>query len=223
MTDLGYSIVTIDRTSEYWPQDVTDIEKLWCAGNLSLLKKQSVSIVGTRKPTEKGKEFARQTVDELGHNYVIVSGLAQGIDATAHLEALAKGFDTIAVLATPINRFYPPEHEQLQKMIANKGLLVSQFEIGSKTGKYCFVKRNLLMSRISAFSVVAQANDGGGAVTQAKYTDKQDKAVVVSADTYFDETLAWPHQIKNAVVVSMPSEIEKQVVKAMQPEQPSLF
>lgn len=223
MSLIDYEIKEIDSTSTYWPSDVKGITKLWCAGNLELLKKPSVSIVGTRHPSEKGRERTKRIVDALGPEYVITSGLALGIDGTAHLQALSKGFETIAVLGTPIDCFYPSEHEKLQKIIAEKGLVVSQFETGSMTKPYCFMKRNLLMSQISRFTVLVESSDSGGGVGQARYTAKQGKSVVVFSDVYLDKSLTWPQSIPEIVVVSSEEKIISEVNKANIPVQMLLF
>lgn len=167
----------LENTDSLWPGRVTCCRRLWYIGNIELLSKQGVSIVGTRKPSERGQSLARECTDVLGQNYVIVSGLASGIDGITHLEALSKGYDTIAVIGTPIDQCYPKEHEKLQQLIAQKGLVISMFEIGLPVEKYFFMKRNLLMSQISIASVVVEDTLLGGAMGQARYALKEGNKV----------------------------------------------
>lgn len=193
----------ISPEDENWPEFVTDVPFLYIQGNAELLKKPSISIVGTRQATEKGIARTRSCVDCLGPDYVIVSGLARGIDGAAHIQSLAKGFDTIAVIGTPLNSFYPPEHEQLQNLIASHGLVVSQFAPCRRVQQYFFIQRNLTMSRISTEgSVLIESSDNGGGVKQAKYSEELHKNVFIFRDVYDDSSLKWPKSFESPVLVS---------------------
>src|SRR5271165_5987891 len=107
----------------------------------------SVAVVGTRHPTERGIDQARQLATGLAASGVpVISGLAAGIDSAAHTAALAAGGRTVAVIGTGIDRAYPPQNASLQEEIAAKGLLVSQFLPGSSPTKASFPMRNAVMS-----------------------------------------------------------------------------
>ena len=85
----------------------------------------------------------------LGQNGItVVSGLAKGIDVSAHMAALKSGYNTIAVIGTNLNQYYPAENKEVQQMIEEKGLVVSQFSPANKTERWFFPLRNGTMSRI---------------------------------------------------------------------------
>ena len=107
------------------------------------LKRPRVAIVGTRIPTREGVKYAQELVRNLcGQDVIIVSGLAKGIDTAAHIEAIRSGGETVAVLGTPLNRFYPPENKELQRLIMDEYLAVSQFSENHRTQPRDFVVRN---------------------------------------------------------------------------------
>ena len=203
------------NTDSLWPKEITCCSKLWYQGNIKLLSQPGVSIVGTRNPDQTGIARTLECTDILGPKYTIISGLALGVDSIAHTEALNKGFSTIAVIGTPIDKCYPKEHEKLQQLIAQKGLVISMFEPGTKVEKYFFMKRNLLMSQISKASVVTQADIHGGAMGQAGYTLKQGKKVYTFD---FENHMA----LKESVLVSSAKTIildcPEQKLSAVQPE-----
>ncbi len=200
---LGDDVQIISPENEIWPSAVTDVPFLYIQGNPQLLKRPSISIVGTRQATERGIQRTRDCVDELGPEYVIVSGLARGIDGAAHIQALAKGYNTIAVLGTPVNTYYPSEHEQLQSLISMYGLVVSQFAPCRRVMQYFFMQRNLTMSQISTEgSLLIESSDNGGGVKQAKYSEQLHKNVFIFKDVYDDPSLKWPKTFEAPVLVS---------------------
>ena len=201
---LDDSTRIIDETSAFWPEDVTGIPFLYLQGEISLLQTRSISVVGTRTPSNRGMTLAREVVDSLGENgFTIVSGLAMGIDGVAHIEALSKDFNTIGVIGTSVCEAYPPKHEKLQALVGQYGLLVSQFAPSRKVQQYFFMQRNLLMSQISMGSFVIESKDGGGGVKQAQYSEKQGKKVFILRETYDNRTYLWPRQFKDPVIISL--------------------
>ena len=194
----------IDETSAFWPDDVTGIPFLYLQGEVGLLQSRCISVVGTRNPSNRGITLAREVVDSLGESgFTIVSGLAMGIDGVAHIEALSKDFNTIGVIGTSVCEAYPPKHEKLQALVAQHGLLVSQFAPSRKVQQYFFMQRNLLMSQISLGSFVIESKDGGGGVKQAQYSEKQGKKIFILRETYDNRTWLWPRQFKDPVIISL--------------------
>ena len=201
---LDDNIRIIDETSAFWPDDVTGIPFLYLQGEVGLLQSRCISVVGTRNPSNRGITLAREVVDSLGESgFTIVSGLAMGIDGVAHIEALSKDFNTIGVIGTSVCEAYPPKHEKLQALVAQHGLLVSQFAPSRKVQQYFFMQRNLLMSQISLGSFVIESKDGGGGVKQAQYSEKQGKKVFILRETYDNRTWLWPRQFKDPVIISL--------------------
>jgi DNA processing protein len=142
---------------------------LFMRGTADTRDAASVAVVGTRHPTERGIDQARQLVTGLAASGVpVISGLAAGIDSAAHTAALAAGGRTVAVIGTGIDRAYPPQNASLQEEIAAKGLLVSQFLPGSSPTKASFPMRNAVMSGYALATVVIEAADRSGSRMQAR-------------------------------------------------------
>jgi DNA processing protein len=129
----------------------------------------SVAVVGTRQPTPRGIDQARQLATGLAASGIpVISGLAAGIDTAAHTAALGAGGRTVAVVGTGIDRVYPSQNVGLQKEIAAKGLVISQFLPGSPPTKASFPMRNAVMSGYALATVVIEATHRSGARIQAR-------------------------------------------------------
>ena len=123
----------------------------------------SVAVVGTRQPTPRGIDQARQLATGLAaHGIPVISGLAAGIDTAALTAALAAGGRAVAVIGTGIDRVYPPQNAGLQQEIAANGLLISQFLPGSPPTKASFPMRNAVMSGYALATVVVEAAERSG-------------------------------------------------------------
>lgn len=142
---------------------------LFAAGDRSLLADTvRVAIVGTRQPSAEGKNLARSIAMALARQeVVVVSGLASGIDTAAHTGALDANGRTVAVLGTPIDRVYPSKNAELQQRIASRDLLVSQFPAGEPIQRSNFPRRNRVMALISDASVIIEAGEKSGTISQA--------------------------------------------------------
>lgn len=130
---------------------------------------RSVAVVGTRDATERGIVRARKMSRRLVQQGVtVVSGLAAGIDAAAHTEALERGGRTLAVLGTGITKCYPKDKAELAERIAAAGALVSQFWPSTPPTTWTFPRRNVVTSGISQGTVVIEATSTSGAKMQAR-------------------------------------------------------
>ncbi|MET7573549.1 DNA-processing protein DprA [Streptomyces sp. NPDC005492] len=128
-----------------------------------------VAVVGTRTPTPEGIAHTRAIAGGLAERGVtVVSGLAAGIDTTAHGAALAVGGRTVAVIGTGLRRSYPVQNARLQQEIAERGLLLSQFWPDASPSKASFPMRNAVMSGYSLATVVVEAAYRSGARMQAR-------------------------------------------------------
>ena len=140
---------------------------VFTAGDLSLLKKPCVSVIGTREVSAEGVKRARRVAKELvQRGVVVVSGLADGVDTEAMTTAIAIGGHTIGVIGTPLSKAYPAKNAALQEEIYRDHLLVSQFEEGTRTFKSSFPQRNRLMAFLSDASVIIEASDTSGTLHQ---------------------------------------------------------
>jgi DNA processing protein len=145
------------------------VRRLYVVGRIPIpLPVPRVSVVGTREPSHDGIEFAKRLVENLVREKVIVvSGLARGIDTVAHRTVIEEGGRTIAVLGTPVNVFYPPENKELQLRLMREHMVISQFPFGSPVTRKNFVIRNRTMALISDATVIVEAGERTGVISQA--------------------------------------------------------
>src|ERR1700733_7802554 len=116
---------------------------LYAAGDTRLLNRPSMAVVGSRRASHEGRALAAEVACQLvRRGLVVLSGLAAGIDATAHEAAMLEGGRTIAVIGTSLDETYPRHHASLQARIANEHLVVSPFESGTPMAPWHFPKRN---------------------------------------------------------------------------------
>ena len=126
-----------------------------------------IAIVGSRQCSAAGGKLARQFAAEIGQSgFVVVSGLARGIDAAAHEAALATG--TVAVLAGGLDTIYPPEHETLQHAIGERGCLVSEMAFGFSPRGQDFPRRNRIVSGLSIGVLIVEAARRSGTLVTAR-------------------------------------------------------
>lgn len=167
---------------------------LYLIGDETLLRRRPrVSIVGARKATPEGIARARKlakTLVEFGG--VVVSGLAAGIDAAAHRAAMEHYGRTIAVIGTPADKTYPAAHRALQAEIARDHLLVSQFPIGYPTLKSNFIRRNRTMALIVDASVIIEASDSSGSLSQGWEALRLARPLFIAKSVVDNPQLTWP-------------------------------
>lgn len=149
---------------------------LYAKGRLDLLNQPSVAVVGSRDASAAGQKMARDLARALGQaGYVVASGLARGIDASAHRASLDSG--TVAVLAGGIDNVYPPEHAGLYADIGVQGCLISEQPPGFKPRGQDFPRRNRIISGISLGTVVVEAAKRSGTLTTARFAGEQGRDV----------------------------------------------
>jgi DNA processing protein len=142
---------------------------IFVGGQIRAADTRAVAVIGSRRASAQGLETAATITQHLvAHGYTLVSGLATGIDAAAHRAALSAGGRTLAVVGTGLDRCYPSEHLPLQRQIADRGAVVSQFWPDSPPGRQTFPLRNVTMSGISLATVVVEASQTSGARIQAR-------------------------------------------------------
>jgi DNA processing protein len=141
---------------------------LFYKGNTHLNPSRCISIVGTRRNTEYGKQITEKLIHDLSaYGVVVVSGLAFGIDAIAHKSALKQGMNTIAVLAHGLSSLYPTEHNQLSKQIIKQGGLLTEYVSHVKAEKHYFPIRNRIVAGISDCTIVIETAVKGGSMITA--------------------------------------------------------
>lgn len=218
--DIRTNIV-VNGTFDY-PEKLRDasepIEVFYYSGNLDYLKTRSIAIVGTRKPSDYGLRRTEKLVRKLVEDdFTIVSGLARGIDTKAHITALSLGGRTIAVIGTPLTKFYPKENKEIQQYIAKKHLLVSQipFYRYSKQGingnKLFFPERNKTMSALTEATVIIEAGETSGTLIQARAALKQGRKLFILQSCFENPNITWPlkYEKMGAIRVREYSDIKK--------------
>ncbi|MDQ0481069.1 DNA-processing protein DprA [Guptibacillus hwajinpoensis] len=173
-------IEVIEITSEYYPKILRLIDDpppvLFCKGNLELLKDDKrIAVIGTRNPTELGYKAGMKISSQFSNrNFIIVSGLALGIDTAGHLGALKVNGSTIAVLAGSLDKIYPKENRELVDDILEKqGLIMSEIPLGGKTFRNSFVKRDRIQSGLSLGICPVQTPLKGGTQHTIKFAQEQ--------------------------------------------------
>jgi len=191
---------------------------LYLRGNKSLLfEERTVALVGSRRATESAKENTRLLTIALGNNGItIISGLARGIDVTAHKTALEYGFNTIAVIGTNLNQYYPIDNKEVQMEIEKKGLVISQFSPAIKTQKWFFPLRNGVMSGLSLATVIMEAGETSGALKQADFALKQNRKVLIPKTALELKTITWPARYveRGAEVVENPKNVLEKLAES---------
>jgi DNA processing protein len=151
---------------------------LYARGNLDALKKPSVAIVGTRKPTIYGLQMAQGLGADLGYRGIsVISGLARGIDAAAHRGCIEANGMTIAVLGCGIDIVYPREHRQLTQKVLQKGLLLTEFTPGTSPAPQNFPVRNRIISGLALGTVIVEASEYSGSLITARLAMEQNREI----------------------------------------------
>lgn len=179
---------------------LTDVEKknappaLYVVGDLSLLQQgPRISVVGSRNASPDGLKRASSLARALvKHNMVVVSGLADGIDTAAHMAAIEAGGRTIAVLGTPLDQTYPKHNAELQALIAQKHLLVSQFHSGANTQPRSFPMRNRTMALLTDATVIVAASEKSGTLHQGWEALRLGRQLFLMDSVANDHLLTWP-------------------------------
>jgi DNA processing protein len=176
----GHAIVTLADAA--YPRLLLEIPDppplLYTVGRIELLGRPSLAIVGSRNATAQGARDAEQFAKAFSAaGLTIVSGLALGIDAAAHRGGLAAECSTIAVLGTGVDVIYPRQNAPLAGRIAESGLLLSEFPLGTGGAAHNFPRRNRLISGLAQGCLVVEAALGSGSLITARAAAEQGREV----------------------------------------------
>jgi len=151
---------------------------LYYKGNANLNSERIVGIVGTRKPSEYGRQKTIELVNDLQQSGVlVVSGLAYGVDIVAHKTALEAGLQTVGVLAHGLDRIYPQLHDKVAKRMLNQGGLLTDFMSGTNPDAVNFPKRNRIVAGLCDALVVVESKRTGGSLITATIANSYNKDV----------------------------------------------
>ncbi|MBF0367793.1 MAG: DNA-protecting protein DprA [Oligoflexia bacterium] len=216
----GFS-VSIVGTYQYPSElrkSIHPLELFYYRGNIDLLSTRGISIVGSRKCSDEGKQRTRQLTSALVKaGFTIISGLALGVDTEAHTTAIREGGQTIGVIGTPIDEYYPKENKELQDEIACNHLLIAQVPFYKhhiepfSAHRFWFPKRNETMAALSCATVIVEASDTSGSLTQARECLRQNKKLFILDSCFNRKDVKWPknYEAKGAIRVKTMDDIFK--------------
>lgn len=243
------SIEFVCKHDKFYPKDLLKLDSppivLYTRGDKNLLKeKNKIAIVGTRKITSYGKGVTEKIASDLAvSGVVIVSGMALGVDATAHKVTLVVKGKTIAVLGSGIDVAYPRENQVLYRQIVECGLVISEYPPGVQSSKGTFPARNRIIAAISTGTLVTEAAKDSGSLITATYAKKLEKKVfavpgpitslmsqgtlklikegaqVVSDASDILKSIGKKEQIGTSINMNSFSKDEQKVAKALQKEE----
>ena len=162
---------------------------LYAKGNVEINPKHVVSIVGTRMPSERGKDWCRQLVIDLASHIpdlTIVSGLAYGIDVIAHKAALESGISTIIIPAHGLDRIYPATHRNVAVQALAQGGILTEYTTGTEPERHNFVARNRIVAGMADAVVVVESKSKGGSLITAQMAQDYSRDVFALPGRYTD-------------------------------------
>lgn len=198
------------------------------SSSLNFSGRKILSFIGTRNPSKQGVAICTELIKDLkAYNPIIISGLAYGVDVTAHLAALDNGLDTYAVLGHGLNRIYPDAHTSVAKRIVdNGGGCISEFWINSKVDRENFIQRNRIVAGMSQATIVVESAIKGGSMTTVTFANdynrdvfavpgrvgdlmsagcnqiiKKNRAQLLTSASDIIETLNWDSTVKSPKVI----------------------
>jgi DNA processing protein len=211
--------VRVNHAGDY-PQKLRDarhpVELLYYQGAWELTETRSIAIVGSRKASDDGKARADRLAREfVSRDFTVVSGLAEGIDTAAHTAAIAAGGRTIAVIGTPLGVYYPRSNQALQDRLARDFLVISQVPVlrysrqAVPQNRLFFPERNVTMSALTEGTVIVEAGETSGTLTQARAALHQKRKLFILDSCFQKKDLTWPARFAEmgAIRVREPSDI----------------
>ncbi len=166
-----------------YPENLRKIKRppkqLYLKGNIELLKKLGIAIIGSRKCTKYGEKMAIKFAKELSqYNLTIISGMAEGIDSFAHIGSIEAYGSTIAVLPSGFNNIYPEKNIELyKKIIQNGGLVISEYDEDNKAKSEQFLERNRIISGLAIGTLIIEGGYRSGTSVTAKLTKEENKYI----------------------------------------------
>jgi len=198
LAPLGISVICLD--DHRYPAPLKNIADppplLYCKGNIEYLKGPAVAIVGSRAATTYGRRISGELGRALAqHNISVVSGMALGIDGEAHAGALAGGGRTTGVLGCGLDIVYPRQHLNLYREVETKGLLVSEYPLGTPPDAFRFPERNRIISGLALGVVVVEATLKSGSLITARLALEQGREVFAVPGRVDSAKSQGPHRL----------------------------
>ena len=162
---------------------------LYAKGNMEVNPKRVLSVVGTRMPSERGKDWCRLLVMDLARqvpDLTIVSGLAYGIDVIAHKAALESGISTIIIPAHGLDRIYPSTHRNVAVQALDKGGILTEYTTGTEPERHNFIARNRIVAGMADALVVVESKAKGGSLITAQMAQDYNRDIFALPGRYND-------------------------------------
>ena len=199
-TALKQNIQILIYTDKLYPYRLKQIADgpniLYYKGSANLQANRCIAIVGTRKASSYGKDVLNKLLEAWqAYQPTIISGLAYGIDITAHKKALDLGLPTIGVMATGLDSIYPQAHQRYAQQMLEQGGLLTEYPFGTKPDAYNFPARNRIIAGISQATIVIEAAIKGGALITANLARDYDREVYATPGSLYNEVSAGCHKI----------------------------
>ena len=182
--NLKYGVKTIFFLDEDYPRRLIHCEDspitIFVLGNINLNHPRVLSIVGTRKATQYGKEFCNKLISDFKENNTdvqIISGLAFGIDIAAHKAAMENNISTVGILAHGLDTIYPALHRKYAKQMIDNGGLITEFLTNTTPDKQNFVKRNRIIAGLADATLVVESGKKGGSLITADIANSYNRDV----------------------------------------------
>ncbi|HAV1960697.1 DNA-processing protein DprA [Enterobacter hormaechei] len=194
---------------------------LFCSGDINCLKKDNLTVIGTREPTEHGIVIAKRVTEWfVRKGWSIVSGLAFGIDSIAHSTCIDSGGKTIAVLAHGLEKVYPAKNKELAKRIVdNGGLLISEYPYNSFVGKSNFVDRDAIQAAVSSGVILIQTGLSGGSLHASRASLLLNRPLIVAGQSKTDIKNAEQKACGNIALLSSNYDDVKKILRLNRFEQ----
>ncbi len=231
-----YKIEPIFYTDKNYPKRLKNCADapslLFFKGKADLNKQKVIAVVGTRNASSYGKAFCEKLLDGLkGHDLLVVSGLAYGIDVAAHKVAIALKQDTVGILGHGLDRIYPAVHRSIAESMLSGGGLLTEFPSQTNPDRQNFPKRNRIIAGMADAIIVVEAAKKGGALITAEIANSYNRDVFAlpgRADDEFSEGCNFLIKTNRANLITRPEDIEyimgwQTLDGKVKKEQPKLF
>jgi DNA processing protein len=193
---LGHTLLA--QIEPTYPRLLAEIDDappvIWACGDMGLFNRPIIAMVGARNASLNGRNLTRRLASDLGRaGLVVASGLARGVDASAHEGSLATG--TVAVMAGGLDVIYPPEHTDLYRMIIEAGVAVSEMPPGTQPQSGHFPRRNRIVSGLSLGVLVVEASLKSGSLITARMAADQGRDVFAVPGSPLDPRAQGPNDL----------------------------
>lgn len=205
-SDSGIQIIS--KSDPFYPKNLLRSKYarryLFCRGHSNTDTSQSVAVIGTSSPGSQSEENVYQLVEDIASSgFTVVSGLARGVDGSAHRAALSIDSPTVAVVGTGLHHVFPPEHEDIFNAITSRHVVYSHFLPHFRGARWSFPERNKVMAGISMATIVMESRPGSGSLLQAASSLADSRPVFIhSSNEANPETIKWlPDLVHQGAVV----------------------